>query len=174
MITKNGHQKISKIITIFLLIVYSNNSRAENANFEPQINLNEILPSYDEEIYDEENNKSQEQDIIDLDSDMKLSPFARISILNKITAEVVSIDLKLKESYLHEKLRSEVWSVEYYCQWKGVFELEVDEDKFDRKKLRWENSMIFYGDIPILDETSGRRPIAEEKILYWKGEYRSF
>ena len=75
---------------------------------------------------------------------------------------------------LHEKLRSEVWSVEYYCQWKGVYELEVDEDKFDRKKLRWENSMIFYGDIPILDETSGRRPIAEEKILYWKEEYRSF
>ncbi len=112
MITKNGHQKISKIIIIFLLIVYSNNSRAENANFEPQINLNEILPSYDEEIYDEENNKSQEQDIIDLNSDMKLSPFASISVLNKITAEVVSIDLKLKESYLHEKLR--IFAIDCY------------------------------------------------------------
>ena len=75
---------------------------------------------------------------------------------------------------LHEKLRSEVWSVEYYCQWKGVYELEVDEDKFDRKKLRWENSMIFYGDIPILDEVSGKRPIAEDKVLNWFGEERSF
>ena len=75
---------------------------------------------------------------------------------------------------LHNKLRKEDWFVEYYCQCKGVYELEVDEDKFDRKKLRWENSRIFYGDEPIGEDIAGRRPIAEEKILYWKGEYRSF
>ena len=75
---------------------------------------------------------------------------------------------------LHNKLRKEDWFVEYYCQWKGCWELEVDEDKFDRKKLRWENSMIFYGDIPILDEVSGKRPIAEDKVLNWFGEERSF
>ena len=81
---------------------------------------------------------------------------------------------KSEPEELRKKLQKQDWSVTYVVQWKGCWELEVDEDKFDRKKLRWENSMIFYGDIPILDEVSGKRPISEEIYLTLFGEDHTF
>ena len=75
---------------------------------------------------------------------------------------------------LHNKFREALWYVEYYVQWKSCWEIEVDEDKFDKKKLRWENSRIFYGDEPITEDIAGRRPIAEDKVLFWRGESQSF
>ena len=75
---------------------------------------------------------------------------------------------------LHNKLRQADWYVEYYVQWKSHWEVEIDEDKFDRKKLHWKDSKVWYGDIPIDEDVSGQRPIAEEITLNWRGESRSF
>ena len=74
----------------------------------------------------------------------------------------------------HNKLREKVWFVEYYVQWKSVWEVEIDEIRFDVKKMNWKNSKVHYGDIPIDEDVAGQRPIAEEIILYWRGEERSF
>ena len=40
--------------------------------------------------------------------------------------------------------------------------------------MNWKNSKVHYGDIPIDEDVAGQRPIAEEIILYWRGEERSF
>ena len=74
----------------------------------------------------------------------------------------------------HSKLRESIWFVEYYVQWKSCWEVEIDEDKFDKEKLHWKDSKVWYGDIPIDEDVSGQRPIAEEITLNWRGERRSF
>ena len=76
---------------------------------------------------------------------------------------------------LHNKLREEDWYVEYYVQWKSVWEVEIDEDEFDIEKLHWKDSKVWYGDIPIDEDVAGQRPIAEEITLNTSsGNSRSF
>ena len=77
---------------------------------------------------------------------------------------------------LHKKFQyMSSWYVEYYIQWKSCWEVEIDEDKFDRKKLHWKDSKIWYGDIPIDEDVSGQRAVAEEIILTTSsGNSRSF
>ena len=59
------------------------------------------------------------------------------------------------------KLFEQDWVVIYYVQNKGVWVANIEEDEFDKKKLNWKDSMVHYGDIPLDDEISGRRPIDE-------------
>mgnify|MGYP001177482701 CR=1 FL=1 len=88
---------------IFFLLTLS--LRSEEVQISPLLKLDEISPSY-EEIFDEDLNIIIDESHInqqtlgadDLD-------FVIISILNKITADVSQIKLKLKESYLHDELR---------------------------------------------------------------------
>ncbi len=82
---------------------------------------------------------------------------------------------KSKYRDLHDQFRYDAdWYVEYYVQWKSAWEVEIDEDKFDKEKLHWKDSKVWYGDIPIDEDVSGQRPIAEEIILSWYGNERSF
>ena len=75
---------------------------------------------------------------------------------------------------LHKKLKKQDWYVEYMVGWKGVWMAEIDEDEFDKKKLRWENSRIYYGDIPIEEEISGKQPKEEEIYLHIWGDNHDF
>ena len=67
--------------------------------------LNELEPTYEDEVLDQ----NIENDLIDKDFiQVKINfdePFATVSLLNKITAEVKTIDIKLKENYLYEELK---------------------------------------------------------------------
>ena len=57
------------------------------------------------------------------------------------------------------------WCVIYYVQNKGVWVANIEEDEFDKKKLNWKDNMVHYGDTPLNDEISGRRPIDETIYL---------
>ncbi len=103
--------KSGNLITKFYFLFFSlfflwiSSVQSEEVQISPLLKLEEILPSY-EEIFDEDANiiinesqksqKSLEKDDFD---------FVVISILNKITADVVKENLQLKENFLHDELR---------------------------------------------------------------------
>ena len=83
MIIKNGVQKIKIIFDIlFLSLLLLSNLFAQN--IENDLKDSDFIKS---------KNKNFEE------------PFATVSLLNKITAEVKTIDIKLKENYIYEELK---------------------------------------------------------------------
>ncbi len=119
MIILNGrHKNFSKFVFIFiiLLIFYSN---AEEIKIAPLLNLDEIEPSYDEELI-LNNLDSQFIQSKQKDSDSKNAniAFAQISILNKITTNVDTIKLPLKENYLYQELK--IYPID--CHLSGPYE----------------------------------------------------
>ena len=106
MIILNGHHKnLNKLVFIFIIIlIFSSN--AEEVKVAPLINLDEIEPSYDEEIIlnDDENQFTEikEKDSVSNDGNANM---AEISILNKITTNVDTLKLPLKENFLYQELK---------------------------------------------------------------------
>ena len=88
---------------VFFLLTLQVNS--EEVQISPLLKLDEISPSY-EEVFDEDLNiiidesqtKQKSLEVDDFD-------FVIISILNKITANVLKVKLHLKENYFHDELR---------------------------------------------------------------------
>lgn len=90
-------------LLVFFLLTLSVNS--EEVQISPLLNLDEISPSY-EEVFDEDLNiiidESQaKQESLEVDD----ADIVIISILNKITANVLQVKLHLKENYFHDELR---------------------------------------------------------------------
>ena len=90
-------------LLVFFLLTLSVNS--EEVQVSPLLNLDEISPSYegvfDEDlniIIDESQTTQESLEVDDVD-------FVIISILNKITANVLKVKLHLKENYFHDELR---------------------------------------------------------------------
>ena len=90
-------------LLVFFLLTLSVNS--EEVQISPLLNLDEISPSYEEFfdedlniITDEKQTKQGSLEVNDID-------FVIISILNKITANVLQVKLHLKENYFHDELR---------------------------------------------------------------------
>ena len=106
MITLNGHLKnLSKLIPIIIIsLIFSSN--AEEIKIAPLINLDEIEPSYDEELIlnniESQSTESGQKNIYSNDGRVSL---AQISILNKITTNVDTVKLPLKENYLYQELK---------------------------------------------------------------------
>ena len=90
-------------LLVFFLLTLQVNS--EEVQISPLLKLDEISPSY-EEVFDEDLNiiidesqtKQESLEVDDVD-------FVIISILNKITANVLQVKLHLKENYFHDELR---------------------------------------------------------------------
>ncbi len=115
MIIKNGAQRIKIIIklSIIILLLFITRMYAQNIDLTPLINLDELQPSYDQEIID--------YDKIDASEDQKFfikegknydQSFATISLLNKITAKVSTLDIRLKQNYLFEELK--IYAIDCY------------------------------------------------------------
>ncbi len=88
---------------IFFLLTLSVNS--EEVQVSPLLKLDEISPSY-EEVLDEDlsiiiDDSQTKQRSLEVDN----VDFVIISILNKITANVLEVKLNLKENYFHDELR---------------------------------------------------------------------
>ena len=107
MIIKNGIQKIKIIFDIlFVSFLLISNLFAQNIEDLPLINLNELEPTYEDEVLDQNTeNDLNDKDFIKSKNKNSEEPFATVSLLNKITAEVKTIDIKLKENYLYEELK---------------------------------------------------------------------
>ena len=106
MIILNGHHKnLNKLVFIFIIIlIFSSN--ADEVKIAPLINLDEIEPSYDEEIIlnDHENQFTVIKEK-DSNSNEGNTNIAEISILNKITTNVDTLKLPLKENFLYQELK---------------------------------------------------------------------
>ncbi len=108
MTIKDGVLKI-KIIVSFLFIIstiISSTIYAQNIDTAPLINLNELEPSYDQEILELDDIGKSNVDSLNKNEKKDIQvPFATISLLNKITTEVKTIDIRLKENYLLDELK---------------------------------------------------------------------
>ena len=103
---KNGNLETKfnfLFLLIFFLLTLSVNS--EEVQISPLLKLDEILPSYEEVldadssiIIDETHTNKESLEVDDVD-------FVIISILNKLTADVLEVKLHLKENYFHDELR---------------------------------------------------------------------
>ncbi len=119
MIILSGHHKIfSRLVFIFVvLLIFSSN--AEEIKIAPLINLDEIAPSYDEEIISNNyQNQFTENNQKDSDSSDSNANMAEISILNKITANVDTLKLPLKENFFYQEL--EIYPID--CHLSGPYE----------------------------------------------------
>ncbi len=106
MIILNGrHKNLIKLVFIsIIIIIFSAN--AEEIKIAPLINLDEIEPSYDEEIIlNEDENQFTDIKEKDRDSNDGNPNMAEISILNKITTNVDTFKLPLKENFLYQELK---------------------------------------------------------------------
>ena len=90
-------------LLVFFLLTLSVNS--EEVQISPLLKLDEISPSY-EEVFDEDLNIIIDESQAKQNSlEVYAVDFVIISILNKITANVLQVKLQLKEDYFHDELR---------------------------------------------------------------------
>ena len=90
-------------LLVFFLLTLSVIS--EEVQISPLLNLDEISPSY-EEVFDEDLNIIIDESQTKQESlEVNYADFVIISILNKITANVLQVKLHLKENYFHDELR---------------------------------------------------------------------
>ncbi len=75
---------------------------------------------------------------------------------------------------LHMKLEKQDWCVVYYVGWSSAWAETIDEDKFDKEKLNWKNSMVHYGDTPIKEDIAGREHMEDSIYLLVNGESHDF
>ena len=102
----NGLHRVSTLIYLVLIFFFKNSIYADDIQLSPLINLDQIEPSYESpgnELIEEELNGQFPEDEVFL-KDKKLN-IASISILNKITANVDSLEIELKNNYHYGELR---------------------------------------------------------------------
>ena len=108
MTIKDGVLKIKIIVSFSFIIstIISYTIYAQNIDTAPLINLNELEPSYDQEILELDDIGKSNVDSLNKNEKKDIQvPFATISLLNKITTEVKTIDIRLKENYLLDELK---------------------------------------------------------------------
>ena len=113
-IIKDGAQKIRVIFHLLILtLIYSPFLFAQNIDIAPLINLDDLEPSYDEDNIDNDYyNGQKENDFTARKTQIYEEPFATISLLNKITAEVKTIDIILKKIYHFDELK--IYAIDCY------------------------------------------------------------
>ena len=119
MIILSGLRKhLNKLIFIFIisLIFHSN---ADEIKVAPLVNLDDIEPTYDEEIIlNNIESKFSENGQKENDSNDENAYIAEISILNKITTKVDKVKLPLKENYIYQELK--IYPID--CHLSGPYE----------------------------------------------------
>ncbi|MFL2900987.1 MAG: DUF2155 domain-containing protein [Candidatus Pelagibacterales bacterium] len=104
-ILSGHHKNLSNLVfTFIILLTFSSNS--EEIKIAPLINLDEIEPSYDEEfILNNIESQLTESGQKNVNKNDNSALIAEISILNKITTNVDTVKLSLKENYLYQELK---------------------------------------------------------------------
>ena len=111
--------KILNKLTLIFIILLIFSSNAEEIELAPLINLDDIEPSYDEElIINNIESQFNETNQKDGDSNNNSVNIAEISILNKITTNVDTIKLPLKENYFYQELK--IYPID--CHLSGPYE----------------------------------------------------
>ena len=113
MIILNGlHKKFNKLTIIFFILSISV-LFAEEIEVLPLVNLDEIEPSYDEEIISNDiDNFSLSYEKRTDDTNLRNKPKAVVNILNKVTTDVEQVHISLKKDYFYQELR--IYAIDCY------------------------------------------------------------
>ena len=101
---------ISLILTFILFSSFV--SIAENIEIAPLISLDQLEPTYDQEEKEDLNINENKIPSLDIQDEIDREILVTLKILNKITANVEQIEIKLKENYEYDYL--EIYAIDCY------------------------------------------------------------
>ena len=133
---------------IFLILTFILFSRfvsiAENIEIAPLISLDQLEPTYDQEEKEDLNINENKIPSLDTQGEIDREMLVTLKILNKITANVEQIEIKLKENYEYDYL--EIYAIDCYLSDKyektekavylNIYNREINEKIFNGWMLK--------------------------------------
>ena len=104
-------KKVTYLILTFILFS-SFISIAEDIEIAPLISLDQLEPTYDQEEKEDLNINENKIPYLDSQDEIDREMLVTLKILNKITANVEQIEIKLKDNYEYDYL--EIYAIECY------------------------------------------------------------
>ncbi len=133
------------IFFILTFILFSSFvSIAENIEIAPLISLDQLEPTYDQEEKEDSNINENKIPSLGTQDEVDREMLVTLKILNKITANVEQIDIKLKDNYEYDYL--EIYAIDCYLSDKyektekavylNIYNREIDEKIFNGWMLK--------------------------------------
>ena len=133
---------------IFLILTFISffclTSIAENIEIVPLISLDQLEPTYDQEEKDNFNTSESKVPSLDKKEEIDRETLVTLKILNKITANVEQIEIKLKENFEYDYL--EIYAIDCYLSKKyektekavylNIYNKEIKEKIFNGWMLK--------------------------------------
>jgi len=136
-------KKLISIILTFILFP-SFVSIAENIEIAPLISLDQLEPTYDQEEKEDSNVNENKIPSLDTQDEIDKEMLVTLKILNKITANVEQIEIKLRENYEYDYL--EIYAIDCYLSDKyektekavylNIYNREINEKIFNGWMLK--------------------------------------
>ena len=135
-----------KLISLILTFILFSNfvSIAENIEIAPLISLDQLEPTYDQEEKEDLNINENKIPSLDTQGEIEREMLVTLKILNKITANVEQIEMKLKENYEYDYL--EIYAIDCYLSDKyektekavylNIYNREINEKIFNGWMLK--------------------------------------
>ena len=135
-----------KLISLILnFILFSSFvSIAENIEIAPLISLDQLEPTYDQEEKVDLNINENKTPSLDKEDEIDREMLVTLKILNKITANVEEIEIKLRENYKYDYL--EIYAIDCYLSDKyektekavylNIYNREINEKIFNGWMLK--------------------------------------
>ena len=133
------------IFFILTFILFSSFvSIAENIEIAPLISLDQLKPTYDQDEKEDLTTNENKIPSLDLQDEIDSEMLVTLKILNKITANVEQIEIKLKENYEYDYL--EIYAIDCYLSDKyektekavylNIYNREINEKIFNGWMLK--------------------------------------
>ena len=135
-----------KLISLILTFIFFSSfvSIAENIEIAPLISLDQLEPTYDQEEKEDSNINENKIPSLGTQDEVDKEMLVTLKILNKITANVEQIDIKLKENYEYDYL--EIYAIDCYLSDKyektekavylNIYNREINEKIFNGWMLK--------------------------------------
>ena len=133
---------ISLILTFILFSSFV--SIAENIEIAPLISLDQLEPTYDQEEKEDLNINENKIPSLDTQGEIEREMLVTLKILNKITANVEQIEIKLRENYEYDYLK--IYAIDCYLSDKyektekavylNIYNREINEKIFNGWMLK--------------------------------------
>ena len=131
-------------LTLSFIIFFSLLSIAEDIEIAPLISLDRLEPTYDQEEKEDVNTNKNIVKALDTQEGIDRDILVTLKILNKITANVEQIEIKLKENFEYDYL--EIYAIDCYLSDKyektekavylNIYNREINEKIFNGWMLK--------------------------------------
>ena len=131
-------------LTLSFIIFFSLLSIAEDIEIAPLISLDRLEPTYDQEEKEDVSTNKNKVTALDTQEGIDRDILVTLKILNKITANVEQIEIKLKENFEYDYL--EIYAIDCYLSGKyektekavylNIYNREIDEKIFNGWMLK--------------------------------------